>query len=280
MKIYFAAADSDYIVNPLLAVGVKYALTSYEKWRGGDTVKFNSLRYDEFTSVIVDSGLFSYLWGKKSQIDYDRNFYYTYLDNYSKFIEASRFENMRYVELDVQQKLGVDFAWELREKLVERFGKSKVINVCHAIDGDPVTLVKYSDYIAISSAILWEQYGKDYFLSYVDYLYRIGAENNTKIHLFGLTRPEDVQICYGATSCDSTSWASKLIWGRYAAHNYFHGRGGHLDIRSTGQLIELMEGVEKECGVILGRVPSEKQFYYAAYSAFLYYKQLMPNSVT
>ena len=280
MKIYFAGADADYIVNPLLAVGVKYALTSYEKWRGTGVEKFNALPYNEFTSVIVDSGLYSYLWGKKSHIKYDKNFYHTYLDNYSKFIESSRFENMRYVELDVQEKLGVDFAWELREKLVERFGKNKIINVCHLVDGDPKQLITYADYLAIVPMPIIKKHGIEYLYNYLDYVYRVAETTNTKIHLFGVTRPNDVRLCYGATSCDSTTWFTKISFGNYSSSNYFYGKNNYLDIRSLGNLRSLLEEIETLKNVSLGRNDSERYRYYAAYTALLHYQSIDPNSVT
>jgi len=280
MKIYFAGADSDMFINPLLAVGVKYALTSYEKWRVSDSVRFNSMPYNKFTSVIVDSGLFTYLWGKKSHINYDKNFYHNYLDNYSKFIETSRFENMRYVELDVQEKLGVDFAWELREKLVDRFGKDKIINVAHVIDGDPTDLIAYADYLAVSVTPTIKKYGIAYYYQYIEFVYKQAFTHNTKIHLLGVTRPGDSRLCYGATSCDSTSWFTKISFGSYSSSNYFYGKNNYLDIRSLDNLRSLLEEIETLKNVSLGRNDSERYRYYAAYTAFLHYQRIDPNTVT
>mgnify|MGYP001496408078 CR=1 FL=1 len=282
MKIYFAGADGVRFIRPLLTVGVKYALTSYEAWNNkgnNHSDLFNSLPYNEFESVIVDSGLFSYLWGKKAHIEYDKNFYYTYLDNYCKFIERSKFENMRYVELDVQEKLGVDFAWELRDKLVGRFDKNKIINVVHVVDGDPTNLIVYADYLAVSVTPTIKKYGKEYYYKYINFIYKKALTSNTKIHLFGVTRPDDVTLCYGATSCDSTSWLAQVKWGNFKGHNYFYGKGGCLDVRSRDEVIALMSDIERGMGTRFAGIPSERQFLYAAYTAFLYYQNIDPNTV-
>ena len=284
MKIYFAGADDLRAVCPLLTVGVKYALTSYEKWnnKGINRIdSFNSMPYNDFTSVLVDSGLYTYLWGKKSHIDYDKNFYYTYLDKYSKFIELSIFENMLYVELDVQEKLGVDFAWELREKLVARFGKNKIINVLHVIDGDPTDLITYADYLAVAVTPTIKKYGIAYYYQYIEFVYKQAFKHDTKIHLLGVTRPRDSRLCYGATSCDSTSWLAKLIYGRLEEHNYFHGKGGYLEAQSREEIIAIMTYIGNQEGVSLcGDTLSEKQSLYAAYTAFLYYQSIDPNTVS
>lgn len=281
MKIYFAGADNKSMVRPLLAVGVKYALTSYEAWntKGKNrSESFNALPYNEFASVIVDSGLFSYLWGKKAHIDYDKNFYYTYLDNYSKFIEASRFENMLYAELDVQEKLGIDFAWELREKLVGRFGKDKIINVCHSVDGDPSQLLEYAEYLAVSAMSLIKNYGKDYFYEYIKYFYTKASLFNTKVHLFGMTQPTDIRLCYGATSCDSTAWLAKKFYGDLSRENYFHSKGGYLDVQNVAGLYQFFDYME-ERGISLGETLSERYHYYAAYTALLHYQSIDSDTV-
>jgi len=280
MKIYFAGVDAIYEIDAVSDVGVKYALTSYEKWRRTDLLKFNNTNYGKFTSVIVDSGLFSYLWGNKSHIAYDKDFYYNYLDNYSKFIEGSRFENMRFVELDVQEKLGVDFAWELREKLVGRFGKSKIINVCHEIDGDPTSLIEYADYLAVGINQRLKKYGREYIYKYIDFIYKKALTSNTKVHLLGVTRPADLYMCWGATSCDSTSWLAKWIYGNYKTHNFFSGKGSYLDVKSTYELKSLLKNIELSKNIIFRDSIAYRMTYYAAYTAYLYYQSIDPNSVT
>lgn len=140
MKVYFAGIDSKREARACLLAGVTHILTTYE--RINSLEKFSKNEYDKFSSVIIDSGLFTYLFGSKRGIEYDCAFYRKYLDKYSLFIDSvcNKYPNLilYFVEMDVQKKLGVDFSWELRTALLKRFGKERIIGVYHDVDGSPM----------------------------------------------------------------------------------------------------------------------------------------------
>ena len=121
------------------------------------------------------------------------------------------------VEVDCQKVLGVEKAWEFREKMKLDLPNNRQINVFHKEDGQKGLdrLIEFSDYIAISVPELRAIGQKSYTEKLANYIKNKKPEID--IHLLGCTENKLLKNLNFCSSADSTSWVSlnKFGWFKY-----------------------------------------------------------------
>jgi len=172
--------------------------------------------------TIQDSGLFSLMFGSykgKKDEDFIRRWY-------EKLVEVTStggFEGT-VVEVDCQKVLGVEKAWEFREKMKKELPNNRQINVFHFEDGQKGLdrLIEFSDYIAISVPELRFMGKKNYTSKIANYIKN--KKPDIDIHLLGCTENKLLKELSFCTSADSTSWVSlnKFGWFKYNDGNKTH----------------------------------------------------------
>lgn len=220
IKIHFAGAEG--VDRAILAhdTGVRYFLFTVLpfimdqfniKW-GYQTYTKNLYPWIELPKlgkhIIMDSGLFSLMFGAAKDVRPDEKFIRRYKDAICDFVNKNKAYDLTCVECDCQKLLGTDLAWELRTQMREQI-PNKIINVFHFEDGKYGLdrLIEFSDYIAISVPELRIVKPK----TYKEDTYRLASYIKDKkpeidIHLLGGTEFEMVKRCKFCTSGDSTSW--------------------------------------------------------------------------
>ena len=221
MKLFIAAAE-----NPLNRVsalsannpnilGSYYHLTSANHKIPPQFIQdYNALKKTNL-SFIMDSGLFTMMFGagshKTYSIDYLMDYTNKYLDNMN---------NMNYehyiVEMDVHKLLGIKLLEDFRKMFVDRYPIEKTIFVWHiesGIEGFENMCKKYP-YVAISipelRIVLKRTYLKQFIQKMVSTALKINPQ--IKIHLLGCTSNELLEQ-RGYYSADSTSWQAAMRYG-------------------------------------------------------------------
>lgn len=229
LKVHFAACE---VQNQFIApvqLGVRYGLfTCYPfvermvfgkgkmpmicmDWQKDDPYHkiprhiIGSLRH-----TIQDSGLFTLMFGSQKGKK-DESLINKWYDKMVEFtLENS--SGATCVEVDCQKLLGVEKAWEFRERLRNDI-PNRIINVFHLEDGEHGLdrLIEFSDYIAISVPELRFAGKKDYVYPLAKYIKR--KKPSIDIHLLGCTELELLRKCKFCTSADSTSWVAGKRFG-------------------------------------------------------------------
>jgi len=235
MKVHFAGEREMCGIN-LLRAGVRYRLMSFfdvrERNRGDSIETLN-----QFAHVIIDSGLFTFMFGQKAGTVMDEPFLDDWLESYVEHINRNPFQNAHFVELDVQKKTGVDAAWHYRHLMKERINKGGIINVYHLEDGNPDALIDHADYIAISVPELRAELSDKERLKVTSYISTRAKRKGKKVHLLGCTEVKYLKQFSFCDTCDSTSWQSAYKFGvlRTQAAGAMHIRqirnqvGGEID---------------------------------------------------
>lgn len=168
---------------------------------------------------IMDSGLFTLMFGaekgKKSEKFLDE-----WTEKIIEFISETNYQGT-YVDVDCQKVLGVEKAWEYRQKLRKHLPQNRQINVFHIEDGQKGLdrLIEYSDYIAISVPEL-RAIGKKEHL-YNIFCYIKNKKPSIDVHLLGFTEFKGLNKYKDATSCDSVSWKQCSMYGQLVKFNPF-----------------------------------------------------------
>lgn len=221
MKVHFADANSFGNADAFLKCGVKYTLQTFhqiEKNNGRLAFDYDVL--NKFKHIIIDSGLFSIMFGCDKDKPFDESFAKTWLEKYISWIKQSKFNNASFVECDVQKKLGPDKAWEFRERMRAELPDRSIINVYHLEDGNPDKLIDFSTYIAISIPELRYNVSRAELKSITSYISRKAVSKGKKVHLLGCTElklMKDFSFCY---SCDSTSWSAGARFGSFKTKTF------------------------------------------------------------
>ena len=162
--------------------------------------------------TIQDSGLFTLMFGSQAGKK-DEALMNKWYDNLIEFTLDSTPQSVSCVECDCQKVLGVDKAWEFRERMRNDLKKHRVINVFHREDGQKGLdrLIEFSDYIAISVPELRFCGKKDYVPRLASYIKN--KKPAIDIHLLGCTEIEFLKACDFCTSADSTSWVCAKRFG-------------------------------------------------------------------
>lgn len=237
VKVHYAGAENINQFDICLSLGVSYGLytafpfVSKRVFNKGFT-KFNLdiPRYlaNNTMHLIQDSGLFTLMFGAQKGTK-DEHLMNRWYDGLVEFTLAHN-TGCTCVEVDCQKVLGVDKAWEFRQRMKRDLPNNRIINVFHLEDGMKGLdkLIEFSEYIAISVPELRFANKKKYVHSIAAYIKR--KKPTIDIHLLGCTELELLKRCKFCTSADSTSHLSSVRYG------YIKGR--HIDDISTDKLID------------------------------------------
>lgn len=228
IKVHFAAAENNNHFCEILAGGGQYLLYTVfplicQKFGiktvpyGNEIQNTGKTRYENSKHCIMDSGLFSLMFGAHKG-NYNEEFlnkWYYELINYVKTKEYLG----TCVEIDCQKIFGVEKAWEFRERMKNDLPNNRQINVFHKEDGKKglERMIEFSDYIAISVPEL-RFLGQKRYVKDIAYFIK-NKKPSIDIHLLGCTELsllKDLKFC---SSSDSTSWNSCVRYGNIQTRN-------------------------------------------------------------
>lgn len=221
IKVHFAGAENVDFSYVLADSGVKYFLFTVLpfimdqfdiKW-GRITNAKHLLPWEVLPKlsnhVIMDSGLFTLMFGACKDVRPDEKFIRRYKDAIVRFVQEHKAYNLTCVECDCQKLLGTKLAWELRQQMREQLPNNRIINVFHFEDGKNGldSLIDFAEYIAISVPELRIVKPK----TYKEDVYKIASyiknrKPEVDIHLLGCTERAILKRCKFCTSSDSTTW--------------------------------------------------------------------------
>lgn len=257
MKVHFAGSrkvKSGVVGNTLLKAGVNYRLESF--YDVAIRKQYDDIKvWNKFNHVIIDSGLFTLMFGAEAKKGIDVQFCEKWFNDYVQFINDTPFINASFVEMDVQKKISPEYAWELRLRMKAAINKGTVINVYHLEDGNPDKLIDHSDYIAVSIPELRLNVAEKERLSITRYIARKAKQKGKKVHLLGCTEKKYLETFSFCDTCDSTSWMSAVRWGENKTHTF-----GNVN----------MKQIRNQVG---GKVDAGNDIYWNAYFALQDYKR-------
>ena len=216
IKVHFAGSDyQQNTIDSLLLADVHYRLfTVYpaiaNKKLGDDFRDKTGVvqrQQQVFKHVIMDSGLFTLMFGGKKGVKQTRETLRQWQDKTFEFIKQNSL-NCTCVEIDCQKVLGVEEAWYFRERMRKTIS-NRCINVFHYEDGKEglKRLIDFSDYIAISVPEIRIIRPK----TFREDVHRLASFITEKkpsidIHLLGCTDRKMLKQNRFCTSADSSSW--------------------------------------------------------------------------
>lgn len=227
VKVHFAGAENVDFAYVLHDAGVQYFLFTVLpfimdqfdiRW-GRITNAKHLLPHEELPKmarhVIMDSGLFTLMFGACKDVKPDEAFIRRYKDAICDFINQNKAYGFTCVECDCQKLLGPQLAWELRKQMREQI-PNRIINVFHYEDGKDGLdrLIDFSEYIAISVPELRIVKPR----TYREDTYRLASyikdrKPEIDLHLLGCTERAMLRRCSFATSADSTTWQQVNRYG-------------------------------------------------------------------
>lgn len=227
IKVHFAGAENVDFSYVLRDAGVKYFLFTVLPFimdqfdiRWGRITNAKHLLPSEVlpkiaNHVIMDSGLFTLMFGACKDVKPDESFLRRYLDAICQYVNDNKAYSLTCVECDCQKLLGTELAWELREKMQKQI-PNRIINVFHYEDGRAGLdrIIDFSQYIAISVPELRIVKPR----TYREDTYRLASyikdrKPQIDIHLLGCTERAMLKRCRFATSADSTTWQQVNRYG-------------------------------------------------------------------
>lgn len=223
VKVHYAGCDNDQRALAVLkSCGVRYRLfTSYPFIKGTDS--HGDFRVADLAEarmgwehVIVDSGLFTMMFGSDRSTPKTPEFVREWMHRICAFADQNDIPRASFVECDCQRLISPEFAWELRREMRELMPGREIINVLHLPDGRDgfERLVEFSDYIAISVPELRMCQPKGYRRT-VAALARQARrmKPGIKIHLLGCTEERLLRDNRFCTTADSSSWTAPVRFG-------------------------------------------------------------------
>jgi hypothetical protein len=178
---------------------------------------------------IQDSGLFTLMFGShKGQKD--EKLMNAWYDGLVKFTLDNN-NRATCVEVDCQKILGIEKAWEYRERFKKDI-PNRIINVFHKEDGQKGLdrLIEFSDYIAISVPELRFLGQKNSVVQIANYI-KI-KKPNIDIHLLGCTELKILKELSFCSSADSTTYI--------AGKRYGYIKGKHIKNIKKENVIKLV----------------------------------------
>lgn len=216
IKVHFAGSDyQQSATDSLFLAGVKYRLfTVYPIIANKplnasfiDTSGVVERQQEIFNHVIMDSGLFTLMFGSGNKQKQTRQSLELWQDKTFEFIKQNNYKGSC-VEIDCQKLLGVEEAWYFRKRMRKAID-NKCINVFHYEDGKDGldSLIDFSDYIAISVPEIRIIHPK----TFREDVHKLACYIKNKkpkidIHLLGCTDKKMLQQNKFCTSADSSSW--------------------------------------------------------------------------
>lgn len=227
IKVHFAACE---VMNQFYAVeklGINYGLYTAFPFLERTVLKskksplmpchLKGLEYEipkyissKLNHTIQDSGLFTLMFGShKGQKD-DK-----LMDAWYNGLVEFTLKNNNHatcVEVDCQKILGVQKAWEYRERFKKDI-PNRIINVFHKEDGQKGLdrLIEFSDYIAISVPELRFLGQKKNVFEIANYIKN--KKPNIDIHLLGCTELKILKELSFCSSADSTTYIGGKRYG-------------------------------------------------------------------
>jgi len=233
MKVHFAGSPSEDIrmSKSLKMAGVRYVLASFYKIKHYKDDKAKKLInvLNSYKHSIIDSGLFTLMFGAEKDTVLTEQFIMNWQKDYSLFVLDNKYKHT-VVECDVQKKISSKFAWEMRRLFKSQLPNNQIINVYHLEDGNPDKLIDYSDYIAVSIPELRFNVSRKELMQITRYISSKASSRGKKVHLLGCTdlkMMKEFQYCY---SCDSTSWFSGSRFNSF--HSKVFPKYKKIDINS------------------------------------------------
>tara|TARA_R110000787_G_scaffold70091_1_gene155794 strand:- start:4656 stop:5561 length:906 start_codon:yes stop_codon:yes gene_type:complete len=229
LKVHFAGVEDIYQFGCSHLAGVKYSLYTAFPFicdsigakgmllDGGIKKKIPKIITSKSRHTIQDSGLFTLMFGSHKGKK-DEKLIETWYNNLIEFTLENN-NGATCVEVDCQKILGVEKAWQLRNRMRLDLPKNRQINVFHKEDGQKGLdrLIEFSDYIAVSIPELRFLGQKNYTEKIVNYIKNKKPEID--IHLLGCTETKLLKKLNFCTSADSTSWKSVLRYGDFEMAN-------------------------------------------------------------
>lgn len=231
IKVHFAAAEVQNQFIAAQALGVSYFLfTCYPwverkifnnpkspimplKWQKENTaVLLPRHIYQNSLHTIQDSGLFTLMFGSQKDAKKDAKLIGRWYDGLVEFT-LEHGAPVTCVEVDCQKVLGVEAAWEFRERMRKDLPNNRIINVFHLEDGPKGLdrLIEFSDYIAFSVPELRFAHKSEHVADLA--LYAKSRKPDIDIHLLGCTSGQILKQSTFCTSCDSTSYIAGKRYG-------------------------------------------------------------------
>lgn len=231
VKVHFAGAEVQGLYLAPQQLGISYSLYTCYPWvermvfgKGKSPIiplrwqKEDSARLvpkhiaDVSLHTIQDSGLFTLMFGSQKSAKKDSLLINRWYDGLVEYTLAHG-QPVTCVEVDCQKVLGVEAAWEFRERMRRDLPNNRIINVFHLEDGRKGLdrLIEFSDYIAISVPELRFNGKKNQVPALARYIKK--RKPSIDIHLLGCTEISLLKECSFATSADSTSWIAGKRFG-------------------------------------------------------------------
>lgn len=214
--------------------------------------------------TIMDSGLFTLMFGAhagKRDAKFIEKWYSLIVD----FVLKNNYK-MTLVEVDCQKILGVDKAWEFRERLKKDLPNNRQVNVFHKEDGQKGLdrLIEFSDYIAISVPEL-RALGQKNYTNKIAY-YIKNKKPTIDIHLLGCTENKLLKELNFCSTADSTSWQQV---NRFGVLKYNDGVKTLSARNSNINIDKLMERYKIQLVSILSKwmeITPKRLDYYSKYA--------------
>lgn len=205
MKIFYASAENH--TERLLNSGVKNLLVSFYSLKSKDINKFFVKAKENNCNIIVDSGAHTFQKGK-TNIDYDKfiDEYIEFLLKYSEYIDA-------FVELDIENIVGLKKVEQWREKITQQVGREPMV-VWHRERGWDYwkEMCRKYKYIGFSGFVTTPSGGAEVPEKFIPNFLAEAKKYKTKVHGFGFTSPKLIKS-NNFYSVDSTSWLSGELYG-------------------------------------------------------------------
>lgn len=209
MKVHFVGTGES-TLRMLRRAGVNYLLESFFTLRKQRSPRIDL--WDGFKHVIVDSGLFTIMYGAGRDTPFGYAEALAWQDEIVAFARRTP-AHVSFVEVDVQRIISVDAAWELRRRLRADLPGRSIMNVYHLDDGNPDALVDFADYIGISQPELKARVSDAERHKITTYIARRAERKGKRVHMLGLTHADWLRRYAWCYSCDSTSWTNPFRYG-------------------------------------------------------------------
>lgn len=245
MNIHLAGMEHIHFTRVVCASGHKFGLCSYFYLTSLNSdilaEQVDMINRSEI-SMILDSGIFSMMFGAESGRAYDLQFMLDYAHKYIAFAKKLGIKNLISVEMDAHKILGMEAVFELR-KLFKDAGipTMYVWHIEEGIDG-LLKLATEEKHIAIGAPEL-RKFFKGKHIGYKTGIFSLLAKIERrcivagvplpKIHILGNTVEATMRTRVGF-SCDSTSWIAGVKYG--GAMVYQNGRLLKVHLRSKAFL--------------------------------------------
>lgn len=253
MRVHLAGTETGHFLHTVALTGHKYNLLSYyhlKRTSDGDQKKLVEAMNAAQMFPIIDSGLFTMMFGAGKGKRYDLAAMTEYTKKYIEDIRALGFNNAVIVECDVHKIVGMDGVVELRKHFKD--SGIQTMFVWHREEGMDglLKLASEESYIALSVPelrILFAEKKTRYQTAVFNLLGRLkrelgGSSNLPKIHLLGNTVKETMETSL-AYSCDSTSYLSVVRYG--VAIVFDNGKLRQMHVRSPAFLELLRDTMER-----------------------------------